>query len=711
MKSATSVALACLLAVARAHPRGHVWITDSCYPNPGNTDNECSKDLDEGFDWTELDAGPFSSYGGLDFSGFTCLDSAGDNDLGKYIEGKISKGQSSGLQISADGGLGGFSITDFYLSTSKEADVDIIYGMPDGSSCRNVASCSSETTRITNEQCGGAVSVSFHLSEHSEEEECNLGIHSIEFDCGPANVPKTTSSRPVIPTSTGVSPGSTSSLIHSSSIPVVTGGPSTTPRMTTSTVYSTQEVTITSCAPTVVSCPAHSTTVVTSTIAVSTTVCPVTETETSPATLPSSVAPGSKTSTPLIPTAPSTPTGNVPATTPAPSSVVPGSSSPPEGSVTTVVTYETVTTCPVTTTITSGGSEIPTTYSTASTVTLTSTSTVCTRCAPTGTPTGNVPAETTPSPTGVSPGSSSAPGGGSVTTVVTYETVTTCPVTTTITSGGSEIPTTYSTVSTVTRTSTSTVCTKCAPTGIPTGNSPVTGSESETTVAPPSPTSPSTTPSAPCPNSVPKCINTWLTLMPKCKSNSDSSCFCPDSKFTNKVISCIQAWGASDEEIQAALSYFTGICGAYVPQNPGIVTAIPTTITLVPTVAPPSGVAGVTPTASESGIVPPAPTQGPITQAPPATTITYSSYTVTVPQVQFTTGAGTGGEVGLIPATAASTTSSRPLFSTLFTAHSTGPAPSQSSVPVQLTNGVSGTKIPRGFWAAVSAVFGLFVFL
>lgn len=90
---------------------------------------------------------------------------------------------------------------------------------------------------------------------------------------------------------------------------------------------------------------------------------------------------------------------------------------------------------------------------------------------------------------------------------------------------------------------------------------------------------------------------------------------------------------------------------------------------------------------------------------------------MTVPQVQFTTGAGAGGEVGLIPATGTGAgagslpTSSKPLFSTLHTANPTGPAPSQSSVPVQATNGVSGTRLPQGFWAAVSAVFGLFVFL
>jgi len=46
---------------------------------------------------------------------------------------------------------------------------------------------------------------------------------------------------------------------------------------TTSTVYATTVKTITSCAPTVTACPAHSTVLVTETIAISTTVCPITE--------------------------------------------------------------------------------------------------------------------------------------------------------------------------------------------------------------------------------------------------------------------------------------------------------------------------------------------------------------------------------------------------------------------------------------------------
>jgi hypothetical protein len=132
---------------------------------------------------------------------------------------------------------------------------------------------------------------------------------------------------------------------------------------------------------------------------------------------------------------------------------------------------------------------------------------------------------------------------------------------------------------------------------------------------PPAPvtTSPATTP-APCPELVPKCLNTWLSV-PKCDSNSDAACFCPSSEFTDKVQSCIHAWGSSKHEVDSALSYFAGICAPYVPQNPSIIDIVPTPVpTAVHTEPQPAGT--------------------------PCTTLTWSSHTVTVPQVGFNTVTG-----------------------------------------------------------------------
>ncbi|KAB8078933.1 hypothetical protein BDV29DRAFT_165557 [Aspergillus leporis] len=775
MRFATPVTFAALLAVASAHPSGAWWGTDDCYTSPDNTENDCSDQQRGGFDWAGLKLGPFSAFAGFQFSGFSFSNSfsgaIGGGFAGKCIEGKLSKETHTDLEI-ASGSDKTFSFSKLHLVTAAEADVKIIYDMPDGSACKHVSPCSPKGSVITNDQCGGAISVRFELAEHAKVDEVLLAIEKIEFDCGHGSKTPTPShhqpspSKTPNPSKTGHS--STPVVpIPSSSGAVTSPTPSTPVKMTTSTVYTTSLVTITSCAPTVTNCPGDSTTVVTSTIAVSTTVCPVTPTDTpgKPTEAPGKST--TSTATPVKPTGSSPVGGSSGVSSPAPTATtgtltgVPPSgtkgpsSSVPEGSTTTVVTWETLTTCPVTTTATSGSVTTTSVYSTVSTVTMTSTATVCNKCTA-------APPAGTPTPTGVSP---ELPPKETTTTVVTYTTVTDCPVTTTATSGGTTTTSVYTTQSTVTLTSTATVCPKCSATPTPSGVAPITtpgqgattvvtyetvttcpvtstitagGSttttvlttvstvtKTSTSVAPihsthaassPAPSSPAPAPETPCPNTVPKCINTWLPLLPKCNSNAEPGCFCPSHEFTDKVISCIQAWGASKEEVQAALSYFTGICAPYVPGNPGIVTGIPTTITLIPTPAP-TGVAPITGTGAA-----PNPTAAP---SVPRTTITYSTYTVTVPQVGFSTGtSGHSTTVGLIPGPAPTGVSpghssgipnpwASPSSSTLIPSNrpSSTAKPSATYLPPPLSNTASSGSVSTSFWLAmgVAAVFGVFL--
>ncbi|KAF7588481.1 hypothetical protein BBP40_005675 [Aspergillus hancockii] len=762
MRIATPVTFAALLAVAAAHPSGAYWGTDDCYTNPDNTENDCSEEQRGGFDWSGLTLGPFSAFAGFQFSGFSFSNSfsgaISGGFSGKCIEGKFSKDSETTLEI-ASGSDKTFSFSKLHLVTTAEAEVKIIYDMPDGSACKHVAPCSPKGSVVTNDQCGGAISVRFELAEHPKVDDVLLGIEKIEFDCGHGSKTPIPSHHNPSPSKTPTPPKtvhSSTPLIPgpSSSGAVTSPAPSTPVKMTTSTVYTTSLITITSCAPTVTNCPGDSTTVVTSTIAVSTTVCPVTPTETS----------GKPTGTPGKPTG-SSPVGGSSsgASSSAPTGTFTGvppsgtegpSSSVPAGSTTTVVTWETLTTCPVTTTATSGGVTTTSVYSTVSTVTLTSTATVCNKC--TATPPTAVPPTGTPTPTGVSP---ELPPKETTTTVVTYTTVTDCPVTTTATAGGSTTTSVYTTQSTVTLTSTATVCPKCSATPTPSGVKPITtpgqgattvvtyetvttcpvtstitaGGSTTTTVfttvstltktstgvspihSSSAPSSPAPAPETPCPNTVPKCINTWLPLLPKCTSNGDPGCFCPSHEFTDKVISCIQAWGASKEEVQSALSYFTGICAPYVPGNPGIVTGIPSTITLIPTPAP----AGVQPIGTGDG---PKPTAAP---SVPCTTISYSTYTVTVPQVGFSTGtSGHSTTVGLVPGPAPTGVSpgrssgipnpwASPSSSTLIPSNrpSSTARPSATYTPPPLANTASTGTVFTSFWLAmgVAAIFGVFL--
>ncbi|KAJ5396808.1 hypothetical protein N7509_004921 [Penicillium cosmopolitanum] len=129
---------------------------------------------------------------------------------------------------------------------------------------------------------------------------------------------------------------------------------------------------------------------------------------------------------------------------------------------------------------------------------------------------------------------------------------------------------------------------------------------------------------APCPEVVPKCINTWLSI-PKCDSNSDAACFCPSSEFTGNVDSCIHAWAKSDQERDSALSYFAGICAPYVPQNPGLIDIVPTsTSSASQTSQVMTSMQSITPAVTDS-------------HTTPCTTVTWSTQTVTVPRVEFTT--------------------------------------------------------------------------
>ncbi|KAL1953189.1 hypothetical protein VTO42DRAFT_3424 [Malbranchea cinnamomea] len=589
MKSVWGTALGLLLAAQQSSATFY-WGSEKFFSAPQRCNNRCSDRQQRGFDWSDLALGPVSKYGDFHFSGFECKDSFEwkswiDKFQDRCIETLVSSEASFDYPtIGYD--KEGFSIKSFQVTTEFETEIVFSFGMPDGAICKQTHRCSPEGTVVHNKQCGGATSVSFRLPMFNERKQCRMGIHFIDFTCGPPEFPELpdvtptsssavdelpSTSEPAVPTSTvALPPGGTSSSVFLPSLPpFIPSVPGSSPNptvppadttasvsLTTSTIYTTSLVTITSCAPEVPECPAQSRTpiVVTSTIAVSTTVCPVTPT------------PG--------PDEP-VPTGPQP-TQPAPTNAVPTS---PEG------------TAPV------PGEPVPTG------------------------PEPNPPAPTDEE----QPGAEQPPSA----------------VDPTATSGPAGEP--------------GTATTATAP-----GQAP-----------PPVPTSP-------CPNVVPQCLNTWLGLIPECNSNSDISCFCPSPEFTSAVIECIQAWGASDEEVQKALSYFTGICAPHVPENPGIITAIPSTITLAPTETATVTVPCTTITVSQVVTI--------------SNTVTSTrTSTVTVPQVEFTTATpsvpGATPTVGLIPAPTspapapASTTPAGVLPTYVPTTLATVPVPPVPTIP------------------------------
>ncbi|KAJ5145841.1 uncharacterized protein N7515_000405 [Penicillium bovifimosum] len=292
------IALLSLLSVGTlAHPAGLWWGTDVCYTSPDNTDNQCSDAQAKGFDWSELANGDNWSFEGFNFVGLEPKNNChGPGRQGNCIGGVLSSDDDWKIKISAADAP--FSIRNFYLSTSRNTDVFIIYEMPDGSTCHHVASSSYKGTDVANDQCGGATSVEFTLPEENKFGDCELEIYSIDFDCSTGTKPPappmsdpphthhehshtsvvseihSTTSDPYTPTHPVSDPPHTHhEHIPTATVPlphthtsVVSEIHSTTSRpLVATTVWVTEEITVTKCAPTVTNCPGHSTVVVTST--------------------------------------------------------------------------------------------------------------------------------------------------------------------------------------------------------------------------------------------------------------------------------------------------------------------------------------------------------------------------------------------------------------------------------------------------------------
>ncbi|KXT05137.1 hypothetical protein AC578_7589 [Pseudocercospora eumusae] len=168
---------------------GGGWGGGSSYSTPDNTDNQCSSEQSNGYNWSGLNSGSFSNYGSNKFSGWSCSNSFGKRDLlskrtfqSKCITSNLDDEPSIGCD-----GSDKMSIDEYEVSADQDADVECHYEMPDGSSCKEIHSCSQSGSVIKNSQCGGAKSVTFKPAGDSKGKGCNIGIHSIGFNCGSAS--------------------------------------------------------------------------------------------------------------------------------------------------------------------------------------------------------------------------------------------------------------------------------------------------------------------------------------------------------------------------------------------------------------------------------------------------------------------------------------------------------------------------------------------
>jgi hypothetical protein len=133
-----------------------------------------------------------------------------------------------------------------------------------------------------------------------------------------------------------------------------------------------------------------------------------------------------------------------------------------------------------------------------------------------------------------------------------------------------------------------------------------------------------------------------------CSDNTDAACYCPDATFVKNVFDCLYAHGESDQIVAEAVAYFQGICGKWVNQNPGIATDATVTTYITVTAAPTVAPVYTTIIVEATTVVPCTDDAGQV--IPSSSTTVVINTSMTVPQVDFTT--GPAGGVNIIPITA-----------------------------------------------------------
>ena len=606
------------------------------------TDNHCNPDQEKGFSWDHLPEGnPIDSYGGINFEGFKSATPYRKRDvLSKRTDS--SRSISCGVSKQGDSakiysGAQPFSVKQYQVTVDIDVDVEFHYGMEDGSTCKHTTRCSAGGSVVPNTQCGGAKHVSFKVPDYETKDNYELDIYKIDFDCNPAEV-DTSSETYSVSSSADYSQESSQSYYGESSTysststeysaPVTDVATSTDcygygcPAASTATdSYSTtsegyyyssssaEYSTSTTDAPSSTDCYGYgcpeTTTAYTTTDAVySTTV----EYSTSDAEL-SSTSAAYSTSEYYVDT-----------------SSTSAAYSTSEYYVDTSSTSAAYSTSEyyVDTSSTSAA------YSTSEYYVDTSSTSVAYSTSEYYVETSSSSAEYYTSAPYVETSSTSAAYYTSATDIVSYGESTSVEYSSTVVSYAEPTSADYQSTSQYSAVETSSYV------------SQYDYSSYEVSSYAPYPTGPSVQPAKTCPDVLPKCLNTWM-YKTGCKDNTDKDCYCKNADYTKNVIGCVTAWGADNDKIQKALSYLAGICAAYVPENPAIITACPTTFTLdmpkpTGTTAEPT-IPYTTVTVENVVTVPCSYTTGESSGQPIPSSSTVSKYNtaIVVPKVDFAT--------------------------------------------------------------------------
>ncbi|KAJ6259570.1 hypothetical protein Dda_5207 [Drechslerella dactyloides] len=588
--------------------------------------DSCTSKQATGYDFSDAPQGNMPVYDDFNFSGYKCSKSklqrrSGGGQGSNCASAKVEP-QNYGNEITCGKT---FSVNEIHVSVEIPSTIEFTYGMPDGTSCKQVTSCGSGITAVKNTQCGGAKSVKCRLHSSSPNQKtCGFNIHHIQFHCNDNS--RTSTTAPAASSTSKLCNGydcqngagsssttTTRSLCNGYDCNNGAGSSTTTARTTTTT---SSVCNGNGCG------SGSSTTSSSAAAATTTTVCNGAGCDngssSTTACYGAGCGGGSSSSTTACYGA-GCGGGSSSSTTACYGAGCGGGSS----STTACYGAGCENGSGSTTSSVCNGYGCNNNGNGATSTTRAST-TVCN-----GYQCGNGATSSTPGAQTTATSSASACygygcGGGAVGTTATTSSPGANAECTGYTCNGGSVPTTTpgagyvctgyncnaGPATTPSSRAPGYVCTDYSCTAKPTptysqpGGVPDYGNPSSSKPAgvpdysapsdspykPPvngNNTVPTTTKYGPvpvvtnCPSVLPKCMGTW-TKITQCINSGDVKCLCPNADYINNVAQCVEAWSEDDTEVINALQYMRGLCAQYIPSNPAIVTAVPSYVTVPP---------------------------------------------------------------------------------------------------------------------------------
>lgn len=136
------------------------WTHAEPFPCPATSKAHCSASQRDAYRFEDVVDGPLSRFGSNDFHGFhvsrgllTAHESMGTASTDTaYVSGLLRDFPSMTAVNHRF-----FSITKLRVSTSVDAEVQVVFGMADGSTCTQTHPCSPDASILRNSQCGGTL--------------------------------------------------------------------------------------------------------------------------------------------------------------------------------------------------------------------------------------------------------------------------------------------------------------------------------------------------------------------------------------------------------------------------------------------------------------------------------------------------------------------------------------------------------------------------